>query len=70
MLTQHEKLTIVGALVKLSQGYQRSKGKTTNPKFAPIYDEEIRFLAALVSKIDSMEVTDGKGKVEARSGNR
>lgn len=56
MFTDEEKKSLVTALMLRKAGLERSRAKATNPKFGPIYDEELRLLAALVMKVQALEV--------------
>lgn len=66
MFTETEKGMLVYALMAAKASMERSKAKATNPRFGPIYDEDLRVLAALVMKVQALEVSDGKGKVAPR----
>lgn len=66
MFTEIEKKWLVDALTGYQASLSRSKAKARNPKFAAIYDEDLRFVAALTMKVQALEVSDGKGKVAAR----
>lgn len=67
MFTENEKTMVLDALLKAKSGIERAKAKATNPRFGPIYDEDLKLLAALAIKVTALEVSDGKGKVSPRS---
>lgn len=69
MFTQHEKDMLIHALLSVKSSTERSKAKAKNPRFGPIYDEDLRSLALLVNKVSSLEV-ENEGKVPARPQNR
>lgn len=69
MFTQSDKDTLVNALLAQRSSIERSKVKAKNPRFAPIYDEDLRNLALLVNKVSSLEV-ENEAKVPARPANR
>lgn len=65
MFTQLEKDMLVFALLAQKSSIERSKAKAKNPRFGPIYDEDLRNLALLVNKVSSIEVKN-EGKVATR----
>lgn len=69
MFTQHEKDMLIHALLSVKASTERSKAKAKNPRFAPIYDEDLRNLALLVNKVSSLEV-ENEGKTASRPQNR
>lgn len=66
MFTDQEKQYLVDAMLQQVKAIERSKAKARNPRFGPIYDEDLRILAALVMKVRSLEVKN-EGKVASRS---
>jgi len=66
MFTEQEKVMLLDALMGKKAGLERAKSKARNPRFAPIYEEDLKALAALAMKVQSLEVKH-EGKVQARS---
>lgn len=67
MFTHDEKELLIAALVQAVSSNRRGAAKTNRPAFKVLYDEDERRLSALTMKVHALEVSDGKGKVTARS---
>lgn len=67
MFTVDEKVVLMDALMARKSALERSKTKAKNPRFAPIYEEDLQLLASLTLKVHAMEVSDVKGKASPRS---